>query len=79
MLPTLRGTSGDVVTVYVYYDTKARFLQSLALPSERSAKDAKCLFPPTMAHMSEWAGTQPAAPALHLGQLKNGNLGKSFF
>ena len=31
MLPTLKGVSGDVVTVYGYQDAKARFLQSLAL------------------------------------------------
>ena len=32
MVPTLRGVSGDVVTVYAYYDTEGRFLQSVALP-----------------------------------------------
>ena len=32
VVPTLRGASGDVVTVYACYDTKGRFLQSLALP-----------------------------------------------
>ena len=32
MVPTLRGVSGDVVTVYAYKDTKGRFLQSAALP-----------------------------------------------
>ena len=31
VVPTLRGASGDVVTVYAYYDTDGRFLQSLAL------------------------------------------------
>ena len=31
VLPTLRGVSGDVVTVYAYWDTKGRFLQSLTL------------------------------------------------
>ena len=30
VVPTLRGVSGDVVTVYAY-DTEGRFLQSLAL------------------------------------------------
>ena len=30
VVPTLRGVSGDVVTVYAYYDTEGRFLQSLA-------------------------------------------------
>ena len=30
-LPTLRGVSGDVVTINAYYDTKGHFLQSLAL------------------------------------------------
>ena len=29
VLPTLRNASGDVVTVYAYYGTKGRFLQSL--------------------------------------------------
>ena len=38
VVPTLRDVSGDVVTVYAYYDTEGRFLQSLALPG---AKDAK--------------------------------------
>ena len=32
VLPTLRGVSGAVVTVYAYWDTKGCFLQSLALP-----------------------------------------------
>ena len=32
VVPTLRGASGDVVTVYAYQDTRGRFLQSLALP-----------------------------------------------
>ena len=32
MLPTLRGVSGDVVTIYAYWDTKGRFLQFVALP-----------------------------------------------
>ena len=32
MVPTLRGVSGDVVAVYAYWDTKGRFLQSVALP-----------------------------------------------
>ena len=31
VVPTLRGASGDVVTIYAYYDTEGRFLQSLAL------------------------------------------------
>ena len=31
VVSTLRGVSGDVVTIYAYYDTKGRFLQSLAL------------------------------------------------
>ena len=31
-VPTLRGVSGDVVTVYTYYDTEGRFLESLAMP-----------------------------------------------
>ena len=31
VVPTLRGVSGDVVTVYAYEDTKRRFLQSVAL------------------------------------------------
>ena len=31
MVPTLRGVSGNVVTLYAYKDTKGRFLQSLAL------------------------------------------------
>ena len=31
MVPTLRGVSGDVVTVYASQDTEGRFLQSLAL------------------------------------------------
>ena len=30
VVPTLRGVSGDVVIVYAYWDTKGRFLQSLA-------------------------------------------------
>ena len=29
MIPTVRGLSGDVVTVYAYCVTKRRFLQSL--------------------------------------------------
>ena len=33
VVPTLRGVSGDVVTVYAYEDTKGGFLQSLALPT----------------------------------------------
>ena len=32
VVPTLRGASGDVVTVYASQDTEGRFLQSLALP-----------------------------------------------
>ena len=31
VVPTLRGVSGDVVTVYAYEDAKGRFLQSLVL------------------------------------------------
>ena len=31
VVPTLRGASGDVVTVYASQDTKGRFLQCLAL------------------------------------------------
>ena len=31
VVPTLRGASGDVVTVYASQDTEGRFLQSLAL------------------------------------------------
>ena len=31
VLSTLRGVSGDVVTIYDYYDMKGDFLQSLAL------------------------------------------------
>ena len=31
VVPTLRGVSGDVVTVYASQDTERRFLQSLAL------------------------------------------------
>ena len=31
VVPTLRGASGDVVTVYACWDTEGRFLQSLAL------------------------------------------------
>ena len=31
VVPTLRGVSGDVVTVYASQDTEGRFLQSLAL------------------------------------------------
>ena len=31
VVPTLRGVSGEVVTVYAYQDTEGRFLQSLAL------------------------------------------------
>ena len=31
VLPTVRGVSGDIVTVYAYQDTKEHFLQSLAL------------------------------------------------
>ena len=31
VVPTPRGVSGDVVTVYAYYDMEGRFLQSLAL------------------------------------------------
>ena len=31
VVPTLRGVSGDVVTVYASQDTTGRFLQSLAL------------------------------------------------
>ena len=42
VLPTLRGVSGDAVTVYAYWDTKGRFLQSLALLRVKTrAKDAK--------------------------------------
>ena len=26
VVPTLRGASGDVVTIYAYYDTEGRFL-----------------------------------------------------
>ena len=32
VVPTLRGVSGDVVTVYTYQDMEGRFLQSVALP-----------------------------------------------
>ena len=32
VVPTLRGASGDVVTIYAYRDTRRRFLQSPALP-----------------------------------------------
>ena len=32
VVPTLRGVSGDVLTIYGYYDMEGRFLQSLALP-----------------------------------------------
>ena len=32
MVPTPRGVSGDIVTVYAYQDTDGHFLQSLALP-----------------------------------------------
>ena len=31
MVATLRGVSGDVVTVYAYYETKRGFFKSLAL------------------------------------------------
>ena len=31
-VPTLRGMSGDIVTVYAYYDREGRFLLSVALP-----------------------------------------------
>ena len=31
VLPNVRGVSGDVVTVYAYYDTEGHFLQSIAL------------------------------------------------
>ena len=31
VVPTLRGVSGDVVTVHACQDTEGRFLQSLAL------------------------------------------------
>ena len=31
VVSTLRGASGDVVTVYAYSDTERRFLRSLAL------------------------------------------------
>ena len=32
VVPTLRGTIGDFVAAYAYWDTKGPFLQSLALP-----------------------------------------------
>ena len=32
VVPTLSGASGDVMTVYAYWDAKGRFFQSLALP-----------------------------------------------
>ena len=32
VVPTLRAASGDVVTVYAYWDMEGRFLQSVALP-----------------------------------------------
>ena len=31
VVPTLRGASGDGVTIYAYWDMEGRFLQSLAL------------------------------------------------
>ena len=31
MIPSLRGASGHVVTIYAYWDMEGRFLQSLAL------------------------------------------------
>ena len=33
VVPTLRGVSGDGVTMYAYWDMEGRFLQSLALLS----------------------------------------------
>ena len=43
MVPTLRGVSGDVATVYANLDTKGHCLPSVALPKagQARAKDAK--------------------------------------
>ena len=51
VVPTPRGLSGDIVTVYAYWDMEGRFLWSLALQraGQMLAKDAKWLFPPIMA------------------------------
>ena len=51
VLPTPRGVSGDVVTVYAYQDTERRFVQSLGVlrAFQTRAKNAKWLFPPIMA------------------------------
>ena len=42
VVPTLRGVSGDVVTLYAYQDTKGRFLESLALPRAGQNPCQKC-------------------------------------
>ena len=74
MVPTLRGVSGYVLTVYAYQGTKGHFLQFVALPRARRnpCQRRDGLFPPVMAYMSELAGAQPASAGFHLGRLKNG-------
>ena len=48
VLPTLRGASRDVETVYAYYDTKGRFLRPIAssgpvMACEKMQKDRLCI------------------------------------
>ena len=51
VVPTLRGASGDVVTVYAYWDLEGRFLQSVALPRavHNACQRPEMLCPPIMA------------------------------
>ena len=45
VVPTLRGVSGDVVTVHAYYDTEGRFLQFVALPRAGHKPCQRCAMP----------------------------------
>ena len=73
VVPTLRRASEDVVTAYAYWDTKGRFLQSLALPmaGQGPCERHQITVPTNNAYMGVWAGTQPAYPVFRPGQLKN--------
>ena len=61
VVPTLRGVSGDVVTVYAYSDTKGRFFAICSSTKGRTMpvpkKQNDCFH---QSCPSEWAGTQPA-------------------
>ena len=54
-------------------------LQPCLGPVKTRAKNAKLLFPPIMAYISEWASTRPANAVFHPGLLKNQKFPKLIF